>query len=155
MSTRLDFNRHRASGMAGALFTMGQEVAKSGLDQRLFELVKIRASQINGCAYCLDMHWKDAKAIGESDQRLYMLPAWREAPCYSEQERAALAWTEAVTLIADGNAPDDVYEEARAHFSERELVDLTMAIVTINSWNRLMVAFREEAGTYQPEGHGE
>jgi AhpD family alkylhydroperoxidase len=110
----------------------------------------MRASQINGCAYCLDMHSKDARAAGETEQRLYVLPAWREAPFYSERERAALAWTEALTLIAGNDVPDDVYQQALQHFSEKELVDLSLAIVAINGWNRLSIAFRSVAGTYQP-----
>ncbi len=121
-----------------------------GLDHRLLELVKTRASQINGCAYCLAMHTKDARAAGESEQRLYTLPAWREAPFYSESERAALAWTEAVTRLADGPVPDALYEELRRHFSEKEIVDLTMAIIAINGWNRLAATFRSpQPGSYQ------
>jgi len=104
--------------------------------------VKIRASQINGCAYCLVMHTNDARKHGESDERMHLLNTWREAPVFSDRERAALAWVEAVTLIADGQAPDEAYDVARAHFSEKELIDLTMAIVTINGWNRLAIAFR-------------
>ncbi|HSN20889.1 MAG TPA: carboxymuconolactone decarboxylase family protein [Usitatibacter sp.] len=122
----------------------------SGLEHALLELVKMRASQVNGCAYCLDMHSKDARAAGETEQRLYLLDAWREAPFYSPRERAALAWTEALTRIADTHAPDDVYEALRAQFSEKEIVDLTMAIVAINGWNRIAIGFRTEAGTYQP-----
>ena len=125
-------------------------VAQSGLERPLIELVKLRASQINGCAYCIDMHTKDARAAGESEQRLYALTAWRETPFYSERERAALAWTEAVTLIADGHVPDEVYEQARTQFSEKELVDLTMAVIAINGWNRLAISFRTVPGTYQP-----
>ena len=113
-------------------------------------LIDLRASQINGCAYCLDMHWKDLKAAGESDQRLYSLDAWRETPFYTDRERAALAWAEAVTLITDGHVPDEVYEEARRHFSEKELVDLTLGVVAINGWNRLSIAFRTVPGIYQP-----
>jgi len=122
----------------------------SGLEGALLELVKTRASQINGCAYCLDMHTKDARAAGESEQRLYGLSAWREAPYYTARERAALAWCEAVTLVTEGHVPDTVYDEARAQFSEKEMVDLTMAVVTINGWNRLAVALRTPAGSYQP-----
>jgi len=125
---------------------------QSTLEPSLRELVKMRASQINGCAYCLDMHSKDARAAGESEQRLYCLDAWREAPFYSDRERAALEWTEAVTRIADTRAPDDVYERARQQFSEQEMMSLTMAIVAINGWNRLAIGFRAEAGTYQPSG---
>ena len=130
-------------------------VRNSGLEPGLLELVKMRASQINGCAYCIDMHSKDARAHGETEQRLYALDAWRETPFYSERERAALAWTEALTLISQTHAPDDVYEEARQHFSEVELVSLTMAIVTINAWNRLAIGFRSVPGTYQPKVHVE
>jgi AhpD family alkylhydroperoxidase len=125
-------------------------VDRGGLEHALLELVKMRASQLNGCAYCLDMHSKDARAAGETEQRLYLLDAWREAPFYSPRERAALAWTEALTLISQTHAPDDVYEEARAQFSEKELADLTMAIVAINGWNRIAIGFRSEPGSYQP-----
>jgi AhpD family alkylhydroperoxidase len=113
-----------------------------GLEGSLLELVKIRASQINGCAFCLHMHARDARKAGESQERLDVISAWREAPLFTKRERAALAWTEAVTLVADTHVPGDVFETARAEFSERELVDLTMAVVAINGWNRLMVAFR-------------
>src|SRR5215207_5141663 len=116
--------------------------AHCGLEPSLLELVKLRASQINGCALCLDMHTKDARARGETEQRLYMLSAWRESPLYTDRERAALAWTEAVTLIADTHAPDDLYEELRAHFSEPEMVNLTMLIGAINAWNRIAISFR-------------
>ncbi len=126
-------------------------VARSGLDHKLVLLVKMRASQINGCAYCLDMHSKDARAAGETEQRLYCLDAWRETNFYSDRERAALAWTEALTRIADTHAPDDVFEEVRKHFSERELVDLSLAIAAINAWNRLAIGFRAEAGAYRPQ----
>ena len=119
------------------------------LGEGLIDLVKMRASQINGCAYCLDMHSKDARAAGETEQRLYLLSAWREAPFYSDRERAALEWTEAMTLLTEGHVPDAVYATAREHFSEAELVDLSLAVVAINGWNRLMVGFRGEAGTYQ------
>ncbi len=127
-----------------------QYVQQSSLEPKLLELVKMRASQINGCGYCLDMHSQDARRLGETEQRLYVLPAWREAPFYSPRERAALAWTEAVTLIAQTQAPDDVYQEARSQFSEKELVELTMAIVAINGWNRLAISFRSVPGTYKP-----
>ena len=115
---------------------------KTDLEHSLIELVKIRASQINGCAFCLNMHVNDARKLGERDERMHLLNAWRESPCYTDRERAALAWTEALTLIAESHAPDDVYEEAKRHFSEKELVELTYAIVAINGWNRMMVAFR-------------
>lgn len=123
----------------------------SGLEPSLRELVKTRASQINGCAYCIDMHTKDARAAGETEQRLYALNAWRETPFYTERERAALEWTEAVTLIGEGHVPDDVFERVRAHFSEEELVKLTLAIVAINGWNRFAIAFRSVPGSYQPQ----
>ena len=120
------------------------------LDPGLRELIKLRASQVNGCAFCIDMHWTDARAAGESEQRLYLLDAWRESPFYSERERAALAWTEAVTLVAESRVPDAVYEEARRQFTDDELLALTMEVVTINAWNRLNVALRTVPGRYQP-----
>jgi len=125
-----------------ALSALEAQVQASGLEKSLIELVKTRASQINGCAFCINMHTQDARKRGETEQRLYLLDAWREAPCYTDRERAALAWTEAVTLIADTHAPDDVYNEVRAHFSEAETVNLTMLIGAINTWNRLSIAFR-------------
>ena len=125
----------------------------SNLEKPLLELVRMRASQINGCAYCLDMHSKDARAVGETEQRLYGLDAWREAPFYTDRERAALAWTEALTLIREGHVEDDVYEAAHKVFSEQELVDLAMVAVAINGWNRLAIAFRAEVGSYQPQQH--
>jgi AhpD family alkylhydroperoxidase len=125
-------------------------VRRCGLERPLLELVRVRASQINGCAFCLDMHTKDARAAGETEQRLYGLNAWREAPYYTDRERAALAWTEAVTLVAKDQVPDNVYDTVRSHFSEKELVDLTVAVATINAWNRLAIAFRTEAGNYKP-----
>jgi AhpD family alkylhydroperoxidase len=125
-------------------------VHQSGLDSGLLELVKLRASQINGCAYCVDMHTKDARARGESEQRLYAVVVWKETPFFTEKERAALAWTEAVTQVSWQHVPDDVYELARKYFSEKELVDLTMAIIAINGWNRLAISFRTVPGTYQP-----
>ena len=123
----------------------------SGLEPSLRELVKIRASQINGCAYCIDMHTKDARAAGETEQRLYALNAWRETPFFSERERAALEWTEAITLIGHGHVPDDVFFSVRQYFGEEELVNLTLAIVTINGWNRLAIAFRSVPGSYKPK----
>jgi AhpD family alkylhydroperoxidase len=124
-------------------------VNDSGLEHGLLELVKMRASQINGCAYCLDMHSKDARAAGETEQRLYLLDAWREAPMYSPRERAALEWTEAVTRLPGAEVPDAVYRSVREHFSEEELVKLTFAVVAINGWNRLNIAFRVPAGSYR------
>ncbi len=125
-------------------------VDNSSLPPSLRELMKLRASQINGCAYCIDMHWKDARSHGESEQRLYSLNAWRETPFYTDRERAALALTEAVTLVSRDQVPDQVYEQAATHFSEAEMVELVMAIVAINSWNRLAITFRTPPGTYQP-----
>ena len=125
-------------------------VDNSGLERSLRELIKLRASQINGCAYCLDMHWKDARANGETEQRLYSLDAWRETPFYNERERAALALTEAVTLVSRDHVPDEVYKQAQGQFSEAEMVNLVMAIVAINTWNRLAITFRTPPGTYQP-----
>ncbi len=139
-----------APGAAQAMMSLENYVHHSGLERSLIELVKMRASQINGCAYCIDMHSKDARAAGESEQRLYALNAWQETPFYSARERAALAWAEAVTLVAGEHVPDDVYEEAREQFGEKELVDLTMAIIAINGWNRLAISFRTVPGAYQP-----
>ena len=122
----------------------------SDLEPALLELVRLRASQLNGCAYCIDMHTKDARARGESEQRLYGLTAWRETPFYTERERAALAWTEAVTLISQAPASDVLFDQTHEHFTEKDLVDLTMAIIAINGWNRLAISFRTVPGTYQP-----
>ncbi len=152
MSQRIDYSKVTPEGYR-AMSGLERYVRGSGLEPALLELVKLRASQINGCAYCIDMHWKDARARGESEQRLYGLIAWRESPYYTERERAALAWTEAVTLIADNDVPDDLYEEVRQYFNETELVNLTLALVAINGWNRLAVSFRTEPGTYQPTRH--
>jgi AhpD family alkylhydroperoxidase len=130
----------------------GKFLEISGLEPSLQELVKTRASQMNGCAYCIDMHTKDACAAGETEQRLYALSAWQETSFYTPRERAALAWTEAITNIQQGHAPDDLYEEVRKEFSEAELVKLTLVITQINAWNRISIAFRVEPGTYQPQG---
>jgi AhpD family alkylhydroperoxidase len=131
-------------------------VDQCGLEPALLDLVKLRASQINGCAYCIDMHTKDARVRGESEQRLYALVAWRETPFFTDRERAALAWTEAVTQVADRHVSDEIYDLARHQFSEKELVDLTLAIITINGWNRLAISFRTVAGTYIPPNiHGQ
>jgi AhpD family alkylhydroperoxidase len=151
MHARLDWYKV-APGAYKAMAGLEGFVKSAGLEAPLLELVKMRASQINGCAYCLDMHSKDARAAGESEQRLHALPAWRETPFYTERERAALAWTEALTLISEGHAPDDVYDALRKHFTEEESVSLTMAIVAINGWNRLAIGFRMVPGTYQPAG---
>ncbi len=149
MKPRLNYGRI-ASGVYDAMDALDQYLAACGLEESLLHLVRLRASQLNGCAYCIDMHWKDLRALGDSEQRLYSLDAWRECPYYSDRERAALAWTEAVTLISDGHAPDAVYEEARAQLSEKELADLTCAIATINAWNRISIAGRLVPGIYQP-----
>ena len=125
-----------------AMHALHNFVENSGLDHKLLELIKTRASQINGCAFCIHMHTRDARKLGETEERLYLLSAWRESPLYSDRERAALAWTEALTLLSETHAPDEVYEEARLHFSEEELVKLTLAINVINSWNRFAVGFR-------------
>jgi AhpD family alkylhydroperoxidase len=137
-------------GAVKAMYGLEQYLAKCGLELALLDLVKFRVSQINGCAYCLDMHSKDLRAIGESEQRLYLLDAWRESPFYSDRERAALAWAGAVTLLNEGELRDEVYEQAREQFSEEELVNLTLAVVAINGWNRLNIAFRTTPGSYQP-----
>lgn len=122
----------------------------SKLEPSLLELIKMRASQINGCAYCLDMHSKDARAAGETEQRLYTLSAWRETPFFTDREQAALAWTEAVTLVGEDHVPDEVYEQARQRFTDEELVNLTLAVITINGWNRIAISFRMVPGEYQP-----
>lgn len=153
MTQRLNYGQASPAGFR-AMLQLQQHVDKSGLEHNLLELVKMRASQINGCAYCLDMHSKDARAAGETEQRLYLLNAWRETSFYSERERAALAWTEILTNIAGKEVPDALYTEARRHFSEQELVDLSLAIIAINGWNRLSISFCTEAGTYQPGAHG-
>jgi AhpD family alkylhydroperoxidase len=149
MTTRIEFFRVAPQSLK-PLFALGAQIEASGIEHALLELVKMRASQLNGCAYCIDMHTKDARAEGETEQRLYLLDAWRETSLYSARERAALAWTEAVTLVADGHVPDDVYAEVSKHFTEQDLVTLTLAIANINTWNRLNIAFRTEAGGYRP-----
>jgi AhpD family alkylhydroperoxidase len=121
-----------------------------GLEKKLLDLIRLRVSQINGCAYCLDMHWKDLRVEGETEQRLYSLDAWRETPYYTERERAALAWAEAVTKVSESHVPDEVYEQARQQFDQQQLADLTLAVVAINGWNRLSIAFRTVPGTYHP-----
>jgi len=133
-----------------AMRELEKYVAASGLERRLYELVKTRASQVNGCAYCLDMHTKDARKAGETEQRLYALSAWRETPFYTDRERAALEWTEALTLISENDVPDSLYDSVRKQFDEKEMVALTMAIIAINGWNRLAISFRTVPGTYQP-----
>jgi AhpD family alkylhydroperoxidase len=149
MKARLDYGR-KSPATYRAMNALHEAVEGAGLERSLLDLVWYRASQINGCAYCIDMHSKDARAEGESEQRLYMLSAWRESPFYTERERAALAWVEAVTLVGDSHVPDELYAEARDQFTEEELVNLTWAVVVINSWNRLSIAFRAQPGVYQP-----
>ncbi len=149
MQPRIDASTYQRSAGGQAMLALEKAVRSSGLEPSLLELVKIRASQLNGCAYCIDMHTKDARAQGESEQRIYALSAWAETPFFSERERAALAWTEALTRIADRGAPEALYEEVRGQFQEEDLVALTFAVVTINSWNRLAIAFRTVPGSYQ------
>ena len=149
METRINL-LERGQKAIKALNGMGIYLAKSPIEKQLFNLIDFRISQINGCAYCLDMHSKDLRAAGETEQRLYVLDAWREAPFYSKRERAALAWAEAVTELKDKNVPDEIYEEARSEFSEEEIIDLTMAIIAINTYNRINIAFKTPAGGYQP-----
>ena len=150
MQARLDPRKACPEAMK-AIGGLHAYVHDCGLEHNLLELVKLRASQINGCAWCMDMHSKELRAAGEDEQRLYLLSAWRECPFYSERERAALAWTEALTLVTTGNVPDDVFEQARAQFSEEELVQLTVAVVAINGANRINVAFRTVPGSYRPK----
>jgi AhpD family alkylhydroperoxidase len=144
-----------APGTMMAMRTLDQYVTQSGLEPGLLDLVKIRASQLNGCAYCVDMHTKDARARGEGEQRLYALAVWHETPFFTDRERAALAWTEAITLLAGHRVTDELDHAACQHFSDKQLVDLTMAIIAINGWNRLSVAFRTVPGTYQLASHRE
>ena len=140
----------KGSGALSAMFGLSGYLAKSPIEKQLLNLINFRVSQINGCAYCLDMHSKDLRAAGETEQRLYCLDAWREAPFYTERERAALAWAESVTLVGETRVSDEVFERASKEFSEPELIDLTLAVIAINGWNRLNIAFRTEAGGYQP-----
>ena len=149
MKPRMNFYQAAPDTMK-ALMALENQIVASGLEMSLIELVKTRASQINGCAFCINMHTQDARKRGESEQRLYLLNAWREAPLYTDRERAALAWTEAVTKISDGGVSDTFYEEARKHFSEKELVDLNWAVAAINAWNRVAIAFRSVPGSYRP-----
>lgn len=148
MKERLDYRKASPEG-AKAMGELHAFLRTCGLEHSLLELVKLRASQINGCAHCIDMHTKELRADGQSEQRLYLLNAWEESPFYSDRERAALAWTEALTLVTEGHVPDQTYELARAQFSEPELANLTLAIVAINGANRLNIAFRTVPGSYQ------
>jgi AhpD family alkylhydroperoxidase len=149
MEPRIDYQNASPAALK-AMFQLQAAVNHSGLETSILEFVKLRASQINGCAYCIDMHSKDAKAYGESDERLHLLSVWREAPHYSDRERAALLWTETLTLVAEQGVPDEVFEEVHRHFSDAELTNLTLAVVTINAWNRFAISFRPEIGPYQP-----
>ena len=152
MQPRIEYDKAASDGVT-AMSGLEGYVHRCGLEPVLLALVKLRDSQINGCAYCIDMHTKDVRACGETEQRLYALTAWRETPFFSDRERAALAWAEAVTEVAHTHVPDEVYELARRHFGEKELVDLTLAVVAVNSWNRLAISFRKVPGTCQPTHH--
>ncbi len=154
MQSRIDYLKV-GRGVYEAMLGLEKYLHQCAIEEGLLHLIKLRASQLNGCAYCIDMHWKDLRAIGENEQRLYGLDAWEESPYYTERERAALAWTEAVTDIRTGHVPDEVFEEARKHFSEKEIADLTLAVATINAWNRLAIAARTEPGKYQPAARRE
>jgi AhpD family alkylhydroperoxidase len=149
-SERINVSKALSSDAYKAMYALEHYVQKSSLEHSIQYLIQIRASMINGCAYCIDMHTKDARAAGESEQRLYGLAAWKETPYYSERERAALLWTDAVTLVSETHVPDEVYEQARKHFNEQELIDLTLAVIAINSWNRLVISTRVIPGSYQP-----
>lgn len=149
MSERIEWNKV-APGASRAMIALEKYLHNCELESSLLDLIRMRASQINGCAFCLDMHSKEMRAGGETEQRLYALDAWRDTPFYSDRERAALAWTESLTLVADNHVPDDVYIQALEQFSEEELVNLSLAIVAINGWNRLAIGFRSEVGHYQP-----
>jgi AhpD family alkylhydroperoxidase len=149
MQPRLDY-RHTSPGAYQAMAGLERFIRTCGLEHPLLELVKIRASQLNGCAFCIDMHTKDARLAGETEQRIYALSAWRETPFFTDRERAALEWTEALTLISQNDVPDALYQQVRAQFSEEEVTNLTLAIVTINGWNRIAISFRTVPGSYQP-----
>jgi len=148
MTQRIKFTETGKEAMS-SLYPLNKYLAKSSVEKHLLDLIYFRVSQINGCAFCLDMHAKDLRAMGESAQRLYLLSAWREAPFYSNRERAALAWAEALTNLESGWVPDKIYEEARKNFSEKELVDLTLAVTTINTYNRINIAFGADVGSYK------
>jgi AhpD family alkylhydroperoxidase len=152
MQARMDYAK-AAPGAMKAMSGLDAYIAKCGLEASLRELVKLRASQINGCAYCVDMHSLDARAGGEAEQRLYALPVWHETPFFTERERAALLWTEQLTLLSIDHVPDEVFEQVRQHFSEEELTNLTLVIATINAWNRFGVSFRDVPGEYTPRKH--
>ena len=150
MQPRFNYAKN-SPGAYQAMHSLAKYFSQCGLEEDLLHLIYLRVSQINGCAFCLDMHWKDLRSIGENEQRLYSLDAWRECPYYTDRERAALTWAEALTLITQGHVSDDVYAEASAHFNEKELSDLTFAVAKINAWNRIAIASRAVPGTYQPQ----
>lgn len=149
MKARLNYATASPNALQ-AMLGLEKHLHGCGLEEKLIHLVKLRISQMNGCAYCIDMHWKDLRALGEDEQRLYGLDAWREAPYYTDRERAALAWAEGLTRITRGHVPDALFEEARRFFDETQLTDLTLVVATINAWNRFAIAFRTPAGAYQP-----
>lgn len=153
MKPRMEYWKASPDGYK-AMMAVERYLSDCGLERNLLHMVKLRVSQINGCAFCIDMHWKDARAAGESEQRLYGLDAWEESTYYSERERAALAWAEALTHIREGHVPDSVYEAVRPHFSDKELADLSWGVAMINAWNRVAISFRSEAGKYKAAGHG-
>lgn len=153
MKPRIDYSEKFPDALRG-LLRMEKYVHQSELNRSLYELVKIRASQINQCAYCIDMHTKDARHAGETEQRIYALSAWRETSFFTEKERAALEWTEALTLISESGVPDALYKRVREHFDESELIALTLSVIAINGWNRLAISMNTPAGTYQPGDHG-
>lgn len=148
MEPRIDYSKHAPEAQK-AMGALEKYIFSCGLDHKLIHLIKFRASQLNGCAFCIDMHSKDARALGESEQRLYELDAWRETPFYSDRERAALEWTEALTLVSETHVPDEVYEKVRKLFSEKEIVDLSLIVGAINLWNRLAISVRAVPGEYK------
>lgn len=147
---RVDYEKYGHEPLR-SLYAIERYLHGSGIDIKLLHMLKLRASQINGCAFCIDMHWKDARAAGETEQRLYGLDAWRESPYYTDKERAALEWTDAVTLVSETHVPDEVYARVRSQYSEKEIVDLTLAVGMINLWNRVAISMRSEPGKYQPK----
>lgn len=149
MQPRIDYRKHAQEALK-AMLGIEEYLSKCGLEHSLLHLLKMRASQINGCAFCIDMHSLDARALGETEQRLYALDAWRETPFFTDRERAALAWTEAITLVSQTHVPDDVYEDLKKHFTEKEIVDLTFVAAVINTWNRLAISLRSVPGRYKP-----
>ena len=149
MQPRIDYRKYAPEALKG-LFALESYLANCSLDHKLLHLLKLRASQLNGCAFCIDMHWKDARSLGETEQRLYGLDAWRESPYYTEQERAALAWTESLTLVSSSHVPDEVFSELQRQFSEQQIVDLTYLASTINAWNRIAISLRAVPGRYRP-----